>query len=490
MRLLRPGAAPGWHNSRVREHVIGPLATVGASLPQARATLALPGLRAAARRLRPDFRASLTLLNLFVLTSGAILLVGAIVLASTLTKALWNQSVRDAQADVAEYADMVFGPTVVRGDRIVVDAETRRLLERHLRARPDLLSAELWARNGNLLWASVDTSRVGRRLELVDELERVMASAQPIGGIGAPAGAGGLLPEDGLLVYAPVRGDSGNVIGAYQVYVDASELNAVVAEGVRTIWLLVGGVFILLYFVIVVLARGASRRLRHQTKTLAARSAELEESYLRLQENALGAVESLNATVEAKDPYTAGHSQRVRRLAMAIGGELGLDANRLEALGTSALFHDIGKIAVPDAILTKPGRLEQGEFELIKEHAAKGAEIVGKLPQLADTVPAIRHHHERWDGRGYPDGLRAWEIPLEAAIVGLADAWDAMTTARPYSDALSLEDALRNVRKGRGTQFHPRVADAFLDVAACVYGELDEAPETELELYAGNARSV
>jgi putative nucleotidyltransferase with HDIG domain len=480
MRLPRPGAALGRHGSRdlVREHVIGPVATVGAPLPEPPAlTLAVPRLRAAMTRIRPDFRSSLTLLNMFVVTSGAILVVGAVVLASTLTKALWNQSVRDAQADVAEYADTVFGPTVVRGDRIVVDSEALRLLERHLRARPDLLSVKLWSREGRLLWASVGTSQIGRRLAPVGDLGAVLAKAEPRGRIGVPPGSGGLLPDDGLNVYAPVRGDRGIAIGAYEVYVDASELNTVVANGVRTIWLLVGGVFVLLYIVIVVLARGASHRLRQQTAALRARSAELESSYLRLQENSLGAIESLNATVEAKDPYTAGHSQRVRRIAIAIGRELGLDVERLETLGTSALFHDIGKIAVPDAILTKPGRLDDAEFDRIKQHASKGAEIVGKLPQLAGTVPAIRHHHERWDGRGYPDGLSAAEIPLEAAIVGLADAWDAMTTARPYSDALALEEALRNVREGRGSQFHPRVADAFFVVAGRSYGELSEQPE-------------
>jgi putative nucleotidyltransferase with HDIG domain len=418
-------------------------------------------------------------MNLFVLTSGAILLVGAIVLASALTRALWEQSVRDSQADVAEYVDTVFGPTVVRGDRIVVDDETRRLLERHLRTRYDLLSVKLWSRDGRLLWASVDTARVGKRFPPDAELSAVLTTGAPSGQIGVPqAPANGdqsLLPDDGLHVFAPVRGDGGGTIGAYEVYVDSAELNSFVASGVRTIWMLVTGVFLLLYFVIVVLARGASKRLSQQTATLRSRSAELEYSYLRLQENSVGAIECLNATVEAKDPYTAGHSQRVRRLAIAIGRELGFATDRLETLGTSALFHDIGKIAVPDAILTKPNRLDADEFEVVKEHAAKGAEIVAKLPQLAATVSTIRHHHERWDGCGYPDRLRGREIPLEAAIVGLADAWDAMTTARPYSAALSLEEALKNVREGRGKQFHPQVADAFFTVAGRAYAVLATA---------------
>jgi putative nucleotidyltransferase with HDIG domain len=455
---------------------VGSFASLDAALaPDPVANQTRVGTRIA-RGIRAAISSSLTLLNLFVLTSALILLIGAIVLASTLTRALWDQSVRDSQADVAEYVDTAFGSTVVHGDRIVVDAEARRLLERHLRTRYDLLSVKLWSKKGRLLWASVDTAQVGRRFTPAGELAAVLATGQPAGHVGAPDAAGRanatLLPDDGLQVFAPVRGDGGSVIGAYEVFVDSAGLNSFVADGVRTIWLLVGGVFVLLYVVIVVLARGASRRLRHQTTTLRSRSAELENSYLRLQENSVGAIECLNATVEAKDPYTAGHSQRVRRLAMAIGRQLGFASTRLETLGTSALFHDIGKIAVPDAILTKPGKLEVTEFELVKQHAVKGAEIVGKLPQLTATVTTIRHHHERWDGRGYPDGLSGPQIPLDAAIVGLADAWDAMTTARPYSQALPLEDALREVREGRGTQFHPQVADAFFEIADRAFGDL------------------
>src|SRR5262249_10619511 len=155
----------------------------------------------------------------------------------------------------------------------------------------------------------------------------------------------------------------------------------------------------------------------------------------------------------AKDPYTAGHSQRVQRIAVALGEELRLERVQLDVLRIAGLFHDIGKIGVPDAILTKPGRLTELEFEIVKRHPADGAQIVGRLHSLVAAVPAVLHHHERWDGHGYPHGLRAEEIPLEAAIVGLADAVDAMTTDRPYSSARALEDAVDEIMRNRGTQF-------------------------------------
>jgi putative nucleotidyltransferase with HDIG domain len=185
------------------------------------------------------------------------------------------------------------------------------------------------------------------------------------------------------------------------------------------------------------------------------------DAYAKLEESSLEAIESLNATVEAKDPYTAGHSRRVQRIAVAIGEELELPKDRLDPLRLGALFHDIGKLRVPDAILTKPARLTIDEYEVIKRHSEDGAHIVGKFGPLRATMSMIRHHHERWDGRGYPDGLATDEIPLEAAVVGLADAWDAMTTIRPYQPALKLEQAFAQVRNGRGTQFAPEVVDAF-----------------------------
>ena len=135
-------------------------------------------------------------------------------------------------------------------------------------------------------------------------------------------------------------------------------------------------------------------------------------------------------------------------------------------LAASALFHDVGKIGVPDAILAKPSELTPDEFEIVKEHAARGGEIVSNMSRFEPGVAAIRHHHERWDGRGYPDGLAGTAIPLEASIIGLADAWDAMTTARPYSRPLSRSAALEQVREGRGTQFRPDAVDALIVVMA------------------------
>jgi HD-GYP domain-containing protein (c-di-GMP phosphodiesterase class II) len=191
---------------------------------------------------------------------------------------------------------------------------------------------------------------------------------------------------------------------------------------------------------------------------------ELEEKIRELKQNLLETIETLNAAVEARDPYTAGHSQRVRRIAVAVGRQLQLPEERLAGFETDALFHDIGKIA-PDSILTKRERLTREEQTVMQEHVTRGADIIARFPPFRPAVPAIRHHHERWDGLGYPDRLRGDEIPLEAAIVGFADAWETITSDRGYAPALSLGDALAEIRAGRGKQFSPVVVDALWEVA-------------------------
>jgi putative nucleotidyltransferase with HDIG domain len=263
-------------------------------------------------------------------------------------------------------------------------------------------------------------------------------------------------------VYAPIMSTDGrHALGAYEIYANPKHTETFIASGKRVIWIVVIGVFAALYAALALLVRKASATIKRQATTLRARSRELMDSYRRLEVSSLEAIESLNATVDAKDPYTAGHSARVQGIALAIAEELGLPRDRLDAIRFGGLFHDIGKIAVPDSILTKPARLDEDEYEAIKRHPADGADIVSHFSRLHDAVPIIRHHHERWDGGGYPDRLSDNAIPQEACIVGLADAWDAMTTDRPYRLALSVDDAATEVRRCRGTQFSPSVVDAF-----------------------------
>jgi putative nucleotidyltransferase with HDIG domain len=187
----------------------------------------------------------------------------------------------------------------------------------------------------------------------------------------------------------------------------------------------------------------------------------LEQANRLLRERSTAAMEGLSATVDARDPYTAGHSRRVQRLALSIGRELNLSQAELDVLSQAALFHDIGKLAVPEVILLKPASLDPEERRVMRCHVEEGANIIDRLGFLADAVPSIRHHHERFDGSGYPDGLHGEEIPLGARIIHVADAVDSMVTARVYRPARPVHDALTELRAHSGTQFCPRSVEAL-----------------------------
>jgi diguanylate cyclase (GGDEF)-like protein/putative nucleotidyltransferase with HDIG domain len=213
-------------------------------------------------------------------------------------------------------------------------------------------------------------------------------------------------------------------------------------------------------------ARRSARKLRDAAETIQAQNVSLEQANRLLKERSTAAMESLSATVDARDSYTAGHSRRVQQMTLAIGRDLELSQAELDLLGHAALFHDIGKLAVPDAILLKAASLTEEEWGLMRHHAEEGARIIERLGFLGDAVPAIKHHHERFDGTGYPDGLRGEEIPLGARIIHVADALDSMLTTRIYRSARPAEEALLELRRFSGTQFCPRCVGALENVLA------------------------
>jgi diguanylate cyclase (GGDEF)-like protein/putative nucleotidyltransferase with HDIG domain len=181
----------------------------------------------------------------------------------------------------------------------------------------------------------------------------------------------------------------------------------------------------------------------------------------RLEHANMATVEALAAAVDAKDPYTRGHAQRVSAYAAALASALDLSPTDVARVRLAGLLHDVGKIGVPDAILTKPGNLTAEEKGMIEQHPVIGARMLSQVPFLHDILLAVRHHHERWDGHGYPDRLAGEDIPFDATILMVADSFDAMTSSRTYRLALPLAEACRRVREGRGRQFHPLVVQAF-----------------------------
>lgn len=169
-------------------------------------------------------------------------------------------------------------------------------------------------------------------------------------------------------------------------------------------------------------------------------------------------------TIDDKSNYTKEHSNKVRRYAEAMGKRLYLSVGEMKALTAAAMLHDIGKYNMDNEILNKSGELTQEEYEIIKTHSVKGAEIIGSMPLLKEVGRVIRYHHERYDGEGYPEGLRDEDIPYLARILGVAEAFDAMTSDRPYKPRMSLSDAILELEANSGTQFDPEAVDAIVHI--------------------------
>lgn len=198
-----------------------------------------------------------------------------------------------------------------------------------------------------------------------------------------------------------------------------------------------------------------SELITDQKDKLSKYARDLEESYVET-------VKVLSAAIDAKDHYTLGHSARVSQLSVALGEEVGLSKPELEDLRVSCMFHDVGKIKIPDSILLKEGKLDPLEITEMMRHPEYGAKILGKASSLIRYIPVVRHHHEWYDGTGYPDGLSRDEIPLPAAITCLVDAFDAMTSDRPYRRALTEEEALEMIQNLSGKQFSPDLVKKFV----------------------------
>jgi putative nucleotidyltransferase with HDIG domain len=206
---------------------------------------------------------------------------------------------------------------------------------------------------------------------------------------------------------------------------------------------------------------GSSREVDALTDTFNALMASVAAAEADTEAAYTGAIRALATALDARDPYTAGHSERVSVLSVAIGRALKLSDDDVEVLRLGALLHDIGKIGIPDEVLRKPGGLTNAEFDLIKQHPVVGARILKSVPFLARHLTIVELHHERPDGRGYPLGLRGDDIPLAARIVHVADAYDAMTSARAYRAAMPSGDALRELWRCAGTEFHAEIVGAL-----------------------------
>ena len=204
---------------------------------------------------------------------------------------------------------------------------------------------------------------------------------------------------------------------------------------------------------------------------------ELSDAKDKLEKAYLESIETLRYTVEAKDPYTKGHSDRVAEFSVLIGKKLGLSEEDLKTLRIGGLFHDIGKIGIPDSILLKDERLTPEEYSEIKHHPSIGTHILSNATIFSNIIPIVKHHHERYDGRGYPENLKGEDIPFLARIATVADAFDAMSSKRTYRNSLDIDTIIDEIQKNSGTQFDPKIAEVFLDILKNEYGLIKDIQE-------------
>jgi len=222
---------------------------------------------------------------------------------------------------------------------------------------------------------------------------------------------------------------------------------------------------------------------------------EIEDQFRRLKEAAeenkelfLGTIRALAQAIDAKDPYTRGHSVRVNRYSILLARQLGMTDDQIADIHVASLMHDVGKIGINDKILQKPGKLTAEEFEVMKTHTVKGAQIMQPIRQMQRVIPGLRSHHERWEGGGYPDNLRADQIPLMARVIAVADAFDAMTTHRPYQKAMSFAQAQERLNVLKGLAFDERIVEAFN--RAYQQGLIVPEPDNNLQVAGQDATTI
>lgn len=258
-----------------------------------------------------------------------------------------------------------------------------------------------------------------------------------------------------LQVYIPIRFGHGPVEGAFEIYQTYGPVAAQVASLQTVTSLILGAGLFVLYVVLFGIVRAGSRTISRQQKVLETRTHDLEHSYA-------DTIRTLAAAIDARDSETELHSERVTALALRLGKYIGLDQGSLRKLSIGAQLHDIGKIGIPDAILLKPGPLGDEEWELMRRHPLIGYDMIRDVAALSEALPVVRHHHERWDGTGYPDGLKGEEIPLAARVFSVVDAFDAITANRPYRRGSSAAEAMSRIETGAGIQFDPLLAVGFI----------------------------
>jgi uncharacterized domain HDIG len=266
-----------------------------------------------------------------------------------------------------------------------------------------------------------------------------------------------------IKIYIPITINK-YVVGIYEIIKPYDEIQMHMNQVTKMSAIIVSSGLLILYLLLLKIVYNSSVTMVKQNEELVKNAHDIKLAYSKLNMTYKNTILAISKAIDARDQYTAGHSERVAKIALAIGQALNLPKEQLETLELSALFHDVGKIGIPDYILNKPARLTDEEFNKIKEHPSIGVDILKTIDFLSQALPIILHHHERFDGGGYPEGIKGINIPFESRIICVADSYDTMTSDRPYRNGLPHEVAVSELLKNRDIQFDSNVVDAFFKV--------------------------
>lgn len=334
-------------------------------------------------------------------------------------------------------------------------------------SRVDVFAVKLWNTDGILMYSTDRADDIGRSFAGDSELTKALVGETETEIVrDADEENENQFSSVGqfIEVYAPVIDpDTDEIVGVFEVYQSYAPILAEMRETNLVVW---GTIFLgtlLAYLIQIRMVRALADRLQASEAQVGTINDRLETSLQDLEDYSLGTLQALVSAVDAKDSYTASHSLSVTDYAVAIGRRMHLPPEQLTDLERASLLHDVGKIGIPESVLLKPARLTAEEFEHVKQHSESGAQIIESIPFLRTLVPVVRHHHEHWNGGGYPAGLERESIPRLARILAVADAFDAMTSDRPYRPGMRLAAARQEMSRFRGIQFDPEVVDALFE---------------------------
>ena len=449
----------------------------------------------------------------FSLALGAILIATAVALsvgtAYLVSRYVVDQTTTFTQDAVASHFGTVFSDDVFKRKLNEEEEDTLTQYVTFHFSIYNVVATQFFDPDGTLVF-SYDETEVGRQIEpgtlpgLAKALKGTRSSqrtnivADPRLGVPGASGYGSFDTHhtDGMVMTADQNLPPGMArISALETWIPVKQKDAII--GAVVVWrdmdaidaalmrmqAMLAGIIVAAAFVLWLILRGVYVR---SSKQIVRQANELEGALRERERTYDTTLVALANALDVRDSETGGHSDRVLRYMELIIKELGISGSDVAFLRRGALLHDIGKIGVPDHILRKPAALSESEWATMRKHPEYGARIISGIPFLEDVARIVRHHHERWDGNGYPDRLRGEEIPLGARVFAIADSFDAMTSDRPYRRAMSVEAACGEITRCRGTQFDPAIVDAFARLDRRCFGVIaDEAPHTHPVAVAG-----